>query len=231
MSNKETRYLARELRASGTGKEKKITGYACTWNNQTDIGDFLETISPDPFTSLASDSVVCNFNHSDDQLLGRSGVNLKLEQDSLGLRFECALNDSTVALDVYENLQSGILSEASFAFTVNPDGEAWSTLPNGRMLRTLKNLKLWDVSVVTSPAYGGTSAHARNIVAADIQVRMAGATLAAETAARRAKVAAILQQCEEQRQTQASAEMAALDEQFKARLEFLKVLHCRPTTF
>jgi HK97 family phage prohead protease len=225
MSNKELRFgIARDLRASGSGKEKKITGYACTWNNQTDIGEFFETISPDPFTTLASDSVVCNFNHSDDQLLGRSGVNLTLEQDSVGLRFDCTLNDSTVAQDVYENLQSGILSECSFAFTVNPDGEAWSTLPNGRMLRTLKNLKLWDVSVVTSPAYSGTSAHARNIVAADIQVRMAGATLAAETAARKAKAQSCLDDHEAWKRTHVSAEMAALDEQLKARLEFLKVL-------
>jgi phage head maturation protease len=93
---------------------------------------------------------------------------------------------------VYENLQSGILSECSFAFTVNPDGEAWSTLPNGRMLRTLKNLKLWDVSVVTSPAYGGTSAAARNVIAADIQQRMASATLAADVAARKAKAQAAI---------------------------------------
>jgi len=194
---KETRFLvARELRATGTGKQKRIEGYAATWNQQADIGDFIETISPDPFTSLDRDNVVLNFNHDDSMLLGRSGVNLQLTQDHVGLRFDCALNDSSVAQDVYENLQSGILSECSFAFTVNPDGETWSTLPNGRMLRTLKNLKLWDVSVVTSPAYGGTSAAARNVIAADIQQRMAGANLAAERDARAAKAKAILDEHE-----------------------------------
>jgi HK97 family phage prohead protease len=222
---KELRYaVVRELRATGTGKQKRVEGYAATWNNPTDIGDFDETISPDPFTSLDKDNVVLNFNHDDSMLLGRSGVNLKLEQDSVGLRFECALNDSSVAQDVYENLQSGILSECSFAFTVNPDGEAWSTLPNGRMLRTLKNLKLWDVSVVTSPAYGGTSAAARNIVAADIQQRMAGATLAADVAARKARAQAALDGHTEWLRTQVSAEMAALDKQLRARLEVLKAL-------
>jgi phage head maturation protease len=51
---KETRcYLvARELRAIGSGKEKKIEGYACTWNTQTDLGTFFEVISPKPFSSL-----------------------------------------------------------------------------------------------------------------------------------------------------------------------------------
>jgi hypothetical protein len=92
------------------------------------------------------------------------------------------------------------------------------------MLRTLKNLRLWDVSVVTSPAYGGTSAHARNIVAADIQVRMAGATLAAETAARKAKAQSILNDHEAWKQQQVTAEMTALDEQLRARLDFLKAV-------
>jgi HK97 family phage prohead protease len=222
---KELRYaVVRELRATGTGKQKRVEGYAATWNSPTDIGDFDETISASPFTSLDKDNVVMNFNHDDSMLLGRSGVNLKLEQDSVGLRFECALNDSSVAQDVYENLQSGILSECSFAFTVNPDGEAWSALPNGRMLRTLKNLKLWDVSIVTSPAYGGTSAAARNVIAADIQQRMAGATMAADVAARKARAQAALDGHAEWQRTQVSAELAALDEQLKARLEFVKAL-------
>jgi hypothetical protein len=152
----------------------------------------------------------------------------------VGLRIECALNDSTVAQDVYENLQSGILSECSFAFSVNPDGEAWSPLPNGRMLRTLKNLKLWDVSIVTSPAYGGTSAAARNIVAVDIQQRMAAASvtplcavavaLLADVAERKARAKAALDGHAEWQRTQVSAEMAALDEQLQARLEFVKAL-------
>ena len=208
----ERRYaVARELRAAGTGKEKKITGYACTWNNPTNIGEFDETISPKPFSSLDTDSVVMNFNHDDSMLLGRAGVNLKLEQDEVGLRFDCALNDSTVAQDVYENIQSGILSECSFAFTVKPDGELWSTQANGRMLRTLKNLQLWDASIVTVPAYGGTSAAARNVVCADIQQRMAGATLAAETEARKAKAAVILTDHETWKANQVATEMADIE--------------------
>ncbi|HWY42634.1 MAG TPA: HK97 family phage prohead protease [Candidatus Sulfotelmatobacter sp.] len=209
---KETRFLvARELRATGSGKEKRIEGYACTWNNQTDIGQFDEIISPKPFSSLDTDSVVMNFNHDDSMLLGRAGVNLKLEQDEVGLRFDCTLNDSTIARDVYENIQSGILSECSFAFTVKPDGEVWSAQPNGRMLRTLKNLQLWDASIVTVPAYAGTSAQARNVVAADIQQRMADANLTAETAARRAKAQAILNDHEAWKANQVSAEMADIE--------------------
>jgi HK97 family phage prohead protease len=225
MSNERRTSIARELRAAGSDKAKRITGYCCLWNNPTSLGDFDETISAKPFSSLDTDSVVMNFNHDDSMLLGRAGVNLTLEQDEVGLRFDCTLNDSTVSQDVYENIRTGILSQCSFAFTVKqPDGEAWSTQANGRMLRTLKNLQLWDAAVVTTPAYGGTSAAARNVIAADIQQRMAGATLAADTAARKAKVQAAIDCHAEWQRTHVAAEMTALDEQLKARLEFLNVL-------
>jgi HK97 family phage prohead protease len=224
-SNKETRYLvARELRATGNGKDKKIEGYACTWNTQTDIGPFFEVIAPKPFRSLDTDSVVCLFNHDESLPLGRSGVNLDLSQDEIGLRFVCTLNDSSIATDCYANLKSGILSECSFAFSVNPGGETWSTLPGGKQLRVLKDLRLWDTSVVTSPAYPGTTAAARNVVPAEVEARMVGAALANGRAARNAKVLALLDADAQHKSTRAQAELAALDEQVKARLEFLKVL-------
>jgi len=203
--------IARELRAAGSDTEKKIEGYACTWDTTTDIGSFFERIAPKPFRSLDTNSVTFNFNHSDDLLLGRSGVNLELEQDEVGLRFSCTLNDSSVAQDVYKNLKSGILSECSFAFTVNDGGESWSTLPDGRMLRVLKDLRLWDCAIVTSAAYPGTSAVARNIIAADIQQRMAGATLAAERDARAAKAKAILTDHETWKANQVATEMAEIE--------------------
>lgn len=212
MSN-ETRQLQgrSDLRASGTDKEKKITGYACTWNNVTDIGPFDEVIAPKPFSSLDTDNVVLNLNHDESLLLGRKGVNLELTQDDIGLRFSCTLNDSTVAQDTYANLKSGILSQCSFAFTVRDGGESWVTQANGRMLRTLKNLQLWDAAVVTTPAYGGTSAAARNIIASDIQQRMVTATLAEEVAARKAKVATLLQECESERTNRVANEMADIE--------------------
>jgi len=138
-------------------------------------------IAPKPFKSLGTDEVVMLMNHDDSLILGRSGVNLELTQDDKGLRFTCTLNDSSIALDTWENTKSGILRECSFAFTVNPNGETWTTLQDGKMLRTLTDLRLWDASIVTTPAYSGTSAAARNVIAPDIQQRMASARGAAST--------------------------------------------------
>ena len=179
-------FVAQELRAAGSDKAPKIEGYAATFGTVANIGSFKEQIQKGAFTrTLADESqdVVALFNHDDNLLLGRkSAGTLTLEQDNKGLRFSCTLPDTTAARDTYANLKAGNLRECSFGFYVNgPDGESWSTLPDGTALRTLLDVVLFDVSVVTSPAYSGTSAAARNVVADDIEARMASATRAAST--------------------------------------------------
>jgi HK97 family phage prohead protease len=188
---KEVRFLlAHELRAAGSDSTPRIEGYACTWGTRTKIANFYEEISPKPFKSLATDDVVCLFNHSDDNILGRKGVNLELEQDSVGLRFNCALvTDSAVARDVYANVKAGILKECSFAFTVEPDGEVWERTEDGTPLRILRNLRCWDVSVVVNPAYPNTVAAARNVVSPAAEARCASFT---GLEAQRARVQSVL---------------------------------------
>jgi HK97 family phage prohead protease len=216
--------VTQELRAAGTDKQKRIEGYAAVWNTQTRIDNFYEVISEMPFSTLDTDNVVCNFNHSEDQLLGRAGANLTLEQDSHGLKFSCLLNDSSVARDCWANLASGILKECSFQFSIYPGGEKRSMLPSGEVLRTLTNLKLWDVSVVTSPAYPGTSASARNVVPEEVQARMAAFRQAevssSGNAMRKLVAASMLEQIAEENAAIAAAE----DERLKSRLRFLKAL-------
>jgi HK97 family phage prohead protease len=185
-NKKELRYVvAQELRATGSASQPKVEGYAATFNTVTNIGQFSEVIKPGAFKrTLASDTdVVCLFNHDDNMLLGRrSAGTLTLTEDAKGLKFTCELPDTSVARDTYANLKAGNLKECSFGFYVNgPDGERWTQQPDGTMLRTLLDVTLFDVSVVVNPAYSGTSAAARkNIVADDIEKRMASLRGASE---------------------------------------------------
>jgi HK97 family phage prohead protease len=177
MSTRELRYIAtQELRAAGTAKNPKIEGYASVFGQVADIGSFKEVVQAGAFsrTLKSSTEVVMLFNHDDSLLLGRrSAGNLSIEEDSIGLKFSCELANTSVAKDVYENLKAGNLRECSFGFCVDePSGEQWTKLADGSMLRTLVSVKLFDVSVVSFPAYSGTSAVARNIVPADLEQRM-----------------------------------------------------------
>src|SRR5882762_398134 len=202
-------FVAQELRAAGSDTEKKIEGYAATFGTVADIANFREVIRSGAFTRTLADQIqeiVALFNHNEDVILGRkSAGTLKLEQDDKGLRFSCSIPDTTAARDVYTNLKLGNIRECSFGFGIDdPDtDESWQKESDGTMLRTLRNVRLFDVSVVTYPAYGNTSAQARHVVADYVEARMAGATLAADVAARKAKAQAAIDAHESWKQSAA----------------------------
>ena len=98
-------------------------------------------------------------------LLARfSSGTLKLEVDEVGLRFEFAVPNTTLGNDVYELVKRGDVSQCSFEFKV--ESEAWKYAESGDELdeRTITAIsELWDVSLVTYPAYEGTSVDARSV--------------------------------------------------------------------
>lgn len=158
----ETRHIGTcELRADA-GDQFAITGIAARYNKPTNIGGmFIEKIAPGAFSrSLRNKAdVVCTFNHDLSAVLGRtkSGT-LTLQDSPEGLKFRCQLDrDSQSHRDLYAAVKRGDLDSCSFAFLVPPNGDTW----DGNK-RTLTDVDLKDVSVVTTPAYPGTSVDARS---------------------------------------------------------------------
>jgi HK97 family phage prohead protease len=129
-------------------------------------GTFTEYIAPGAFNrSLrAKADVKCLFNHNANFILGRvKNGTLSLTNTDAGLAFRCQLNQKSQAhQDLYVSVKRGDISECSFAFTVAPNGQKWSA---DYSKRTLTDVDLFDVSVVTDPAYGGdaTSVAARQL--------------------------------------------------------------------
>jgi len=153
------------------GDEFALVGYAAMFDNWSkNLGGFVERVAPGAFVrSLrAQADVKALFNHQPDNILGRtkSGT-LVLTQDEKGLRFRVQLNrNSQQHRDLYESVQRGDIDECSFAFTVPSGGDDWadgSDPETGEScaMRTLKDVDLLDVSVVTYPAYNATSVGAR----------------------------------------------------------------------
>lgn len=159
-----------QLRAESQGDEMSLVGYAASFNCLSqDLGGFREMIAPGAFKrSLQSGTdCKCLFNHDSNQVLGRTGVNLTLEEDSYGLKFRCVLNkNSATAKEVHSLIEAGLVDQCSFAFTTPDDGDDWDeATENGQRFirRTLRNVNLHDVSAVTYPAYDkGTSVSARS---------------------------------------------------------------------
>jgi HK97 family phage prohead protease len=87
----------------------------------------------------------------------KSGT-LELEEDARGLKVTADLDPNNPdAARVISAMRRGDISQMSFAFRTIKD--AWS---DDRSVRELREVQLFDVSVVTFPAYEATVAELRN---------------------------------------------------------------------
>lgn len=150
-------------RAAAEGETRKLVGYASVFNSPTVIGDdwFTEEIAPGAFArSIKEKDVRALFNHDWSNVLGRkkSGT-LKLEEDEHGLRFEIDLPDTTVAKDLAKSVDRGDIDQCSFGFI--PVVEKWDHDAQPAK-RTLEEVELFEVSIVSLPAYDDTTVSLRS---------------------------------------------------------------------
>ena len=148
-------------------KGRTITGYAAkfdTWSEPI-YGWFVEKIARGAFEKTDMSDVIMVFNHDISGVLARttSGT-LKLSVDETGLRFEFEAPETTLGNDMLELVRRGDISKCSFKFVVETD--EWRYADDNNKLeydeRTVKAIaRLYDVSLVTYPAYKDTEASVR----------------------------------------------------------------------
>jgi HK97 family phage prohead protease len=158
-----------ELRAAAPGSMSvgTLVGYAAVYDPLSeDLGGFRERLRKGVFDrSLSSAAdVVALKNHNEDLILGRSEPGtLRMVSDEIGLRVEIDLADDTLGRDTAVNVGRRDISKMSFAFlTVVDEWDLSGTVP----IRTLVDVDLVDVSIVTWPAYKETSVALRSLEAA-----------------------------------------------------------------
>jgi len=149
-----------DLRAMDTDTAPVISGYAAVFNSKSeDLGGFIEEIAPGAFGGGLNDDIRALWNHESRYVLGRTtNGTLSLVEDERGLRFEVRPPDTSYAHDLIELIRRGDVNQMSFGFQVIDD--EWRT-EGGINYRTLKKVRLFEVSPVTFPAYPETSAEAR----------------------------------------------------------------------
>lgn len=159
-----------EERAAG---RPKLRGYAARYGTFADIGRFRETIQLGAFDKVLGKKykrfdVPALVNHDQSQLIGReSNGTLVLSSDERGLRFEIDPPDTQLGRDVQTLVRDGYLTGCSFAFTVDDAGQSWSHAEDGQLVRSINEVSgLFDVSIVSTPAYASTSVSLRAIDAA-----------------------------------------------------------------
>lgn len=147
-----------EIRALDTEDGSvRIGGYAATFNKEATGLNFREVIAPGAFTrTLQTDNpifLLVNHDMGELPLAATQSGTLRLSEDKVGLRMEADLDPANPrAAEVASALRRGDVSKMSFAFTVAEDGQTRS-----EGLRTLTDLDLYEVSIVTMPAYDSTT--------------------------------------------------------------------------
>ena len=157
---KEIRTLNTEIRSS---EDRKIEGTAIVFNQLSeDLGGFREQISPSAVDGVIEQSdIFMLYNHNRDRGYlarsrnGKGTLNIEVREDGVYFHFDAP--HTALADEVREHMINGDLNQCSFAFTVLED--RWAKQEDGSYIRTIDKFgKLFDFSLVDTPAYPQTSA-------------------------------------------------------------------------
>ena len=157
MAKIETRLRVTSLEMREVGDGMTFTGYAAIWNSPSEPLPFREKIAPGAFTrSLrARNDIKLLWNHDSGQVLGstRAGT-LRLEQTDRGLLATADLPETQLGRDAAYLIKRGDIDSMSFGFSVPAGGDEWNSEGTER---TLKQVRLHEVSIVAFPAYSETA--------------------------------------------------------------------------
>lgn len=139
-----------------------IEGYFAVYNSRYDLWDgAYETIAPGAFEGETRGDVRALCNHDTTLVLGRTTADtLTLRTDEVGLWGSIIVNQADQdAMNLYERVKRGDVSQCSFGFDiVDQDVQYMDGEPT---VWTIKKVRLYEVSVVTFPAYQDTSVNVR----------------------------------------------------------------------
>jgi HK97 family phage prohead protease len=144
-------------RAEEKGKRDKmlIRGYPILFNSPTKVRDgfveYEEIVLPNALDQTDLSDVYLLGGHNPDNLLGRTGKNMRVEKDENGLFFECDLPNTQYARDIYNLVESGILDGMSFGFNC----EFARDKNNRNEIRKIINL--YEITLTPFPAYAEAS--------------------------------------------------------------------------
>ena len=139
-----------------------IEGYFAVYNSRYNLwDDAYETIAPGAFEGETRKDVRALCNHDSTLVLGRTTAGtLTLRTDEVGLWGSIIINQADQdAMNLYERVKRGDVTQCSFGFDIvdqdveYQDGE--------HTVWIIKRVRLYEVSVVTFPAYEDTGVSVR----------------------------------------------------------------------
>jgi len=151
-------YTTLDLRQADNGTT--LYGYAALFDSPSEPMPFIEYVKRGAFSKTLNDGadVRLLIDHEGVPLARTKSGTMRLMEDERGLAVEADLDPMNPdAARVISAMKRGDLSQMSFAFRTIKD--SWS---DDRSTRELREVQLYDVSVVTFPAYEETVAEIRS---------------------------------------------------------------------
>lgn len=168
--NREYRAMPMMAKADGE-KEYRVEGYASTFNEpyllfEDGENRFYEQVDPKAFESADMSDVLFQYNHKG-RVFARTKMKegkeptLVLSTDERGLLVNADLGSTTESRSIYEDIDTGLIYQMSFGFTVAED--RIDKLDDDSYLRTITRFKkIYDVSAVDMPANPSTDIASRS---------------------------------------------------------------------
>lgn len=173
---RQMRSIASKFDTREDGEGLLIEGYFSVFNSNYELWPgATESVSPGAFADTLGEDVRALIDHESRLVLGRNKAGtLELREDSHGLWGRIRINpNDTDAMNLYERVKRGDVDQCSFGFDIIEEETEFRD--DGTMHWTIKKVKLYEVSVVTFPAYEATGVAARKAEYEEIQKRRAEA--------------------------------------------------------
>lgn len=171
---RQMRCIASDFTTRAENDELIIEGYFAVFNSNYDIAPGMsESIAPGAFKNTLSGDIRALVNHDTTLVLGRNTARtLELSEDERGLWGRIRINpNDTDATNLYARVERGDVSQCSIGFDILDEETEFRE--NGEMHWTIKEVKLYEVSCCTFPAYESTNIDARARQRDDILKRRA----------------------------------------------------------
>lgn len=151
-NDREYRSFSLEIKEENEEKDYKVRGYASTFEPyvlfEADGIKYTEQIDSTAFDEADMSDVVFLYNHEGMVYARKKNGTLKMSIDDHGLLTETDLGSTTQSRELFEAIESGLVDQMSFAFTVAEDSYNPQT-----HTRTIHRIgKVYDVSAVSIPA-------------------------------------------------------------------------------
>lgn len=165
--DREYRTLAAPLSAQAAAKridtDFYVEGYATTFDSpyllyEIEGTKFYERIDAHALDGADMSDVIMQYDHEGRVFARQSNGSLILMPDNKGLLIAADLGRTDLARGLYQDIQAGMITKMSWAFTVKTD--SYDRATHTRTILEIK--KVYDVSAVSIPANGGTEISARS---------------------------------------------------------------------